>query len=59
MTTGGPDGASETVLSYLYKQAYDNASYGYGMAIGAVVFVVSFLLSAVINHVTKRDVIQF
>ena len=30
MTSGGPDGASETVLSYLYKQAYNNASYGYG-----------------------------
>lgn len=59
MTTGGPDGASETVLSYLYKQAYDNASYGYGMAIGAAIFVLSFILSAVVNQVTKREVIEF
>lgn len=59
MTSGGPDGASETVLSYLYKQAYNNASYGYGMAIGATVFIISFVLSAVINHVTKRDVIEY
>lgn len=59
MTSGGPDGASETVLSYLYRQAYDNAAYGYGMAIGAVVFIGSFILSAVINMVTKRKSIQY
>lgn len=59
MTSGGPDGASETVLSYLYKQAYDNASYGYGMAIGAVIFIISFALSAIINMATKREVIEF
>lgn len=59
MTLGGPDGASETVLSYLYKQAYDNASYGYGMAIGATIFIISFALSAVVNAVTKREVIEF
>lgn len=59
MTSGGPDGASETVLSYLYRQAYNNASYGYGMAIGATIFIGSFILSAVINFVTKRKVIQY
>lgn len=59
MTSGGPDGASETVLSYLYKQAYDNASYGYGMAIGAVIFILSFALSAAVNMATKREVIEF
>lgn len=59
MTSGGPDGASETVLSYLYKQAYDNASYGYGMAIGAVIFILSFALSTAVNMATKREVIEF
>ncbi len=59
MTGGGPDGASEVFLSYLYKQAYNNASYGYGMAIGVVVFLFSFALSAIINKATKRDVIQY
>ena len=58
MTQGGPDGASETVLGYLYGQAYTNASYGYGMAIGAVVFIVSFILSALVNKVTERDVLE-
>lgn len=58
MTNGGPDGASETVLGYLYKQAYNNASYGYGMAIGVVVFIVSYAISAIINKVTARGVIE-
>lgn len=58
LTSGGPGGSSEVFLSYLYKQSYDNASYGYGMAIGVIVFVFSFALSAIINRVTKRDTIQ-
>jgi len=59
MTSGGPDGASEVFLSYMYKQAYNNASYGYGMAIGVVVFLFSFILAAVINQATKRDTLQY
>lgn len=55
MTGGGPDGASETVLSYMYLQAYNRSSYGYGMAIGTVVFLLSFALSWAINKVTERD----
>lgn len=59
MTSGGPNGASEVALSYMYKQAYTNSSYGYGMAIGAVVFVFSFALSALVNAVTKREPLEF
>lgn len=55
MTGGGPNGASEVALSYMYKQSYTNSSYGYGMAIGVVVFLFSFLLSALVNSVTKRE----
>nr|WP_300004369.1 sugar ABC transporter permease [Tissierella sp.] len=59
MTLGGPDGSSEVFLSYMYKQAYTNASYGYGMAIGATIFVFSFALSAIINKITEREPLQF
>ncbi len=58
MTGGGPDGASEVFLSYMYNQAYTNSSYGYGMAIGVVVFLFSFALSALVNLVTKRETIE-
>ena len=59
MTNGNPDGASNVFLSYMYQEAYTNSSYGYGMAIGAVVFIFSFALAGVLNAVTKRDEIEF
>ncbi|MGL5540807.1 MAG: carbohydrate ABC transporter permease [Erysipelotrichaceae bacterium] len=59
MTSGGPDGSSEVFLSYMYKQAYTNSSYGYGMAIGVVVFLFSFGLAATVNGVTKRDHLEY
>lgn len=54
MTGGGPDGASEVLLSYMYKQAYTNSSYGYGMAIGTVVFIFSFALAGIVNLLTRQ-----
>ncbi len=59
MTSGKPDGASEVFLSYMYSQAYTNSSYGYGMAIGVVVFIFSFALSAIVNGVTKREPLEY
>ncbi len=59
MTSGGPNGASEVALSYMYKQAYTNSTYGYGMAIGALVFLFSFGLSALVNLVTRREPLEF
>lgn len=59
MTGGGPDGSSEVLLSYMYKQAYTNSSYGYGMAIGVVIFAFSFLLSLLVSRATRREPLQF
>lgn len=59
MTNGGPDGASNVFLSYMYQEAYTNSSYGYGMAIGSVVFIFSFALAGILNLVTKREEVEF
>ena len=59
MTGGGPDGSSEVFLFYMYDQAYTNSTYGYGMAIGVIVFIFSFALSSIINRATKREVLEF
>ena len=59
MTGGGRDGSTEVSLFYMYQQAYTNSTYGYGMAIGVIVFLFSFILSTIINRVTKREVIEF
>ena len=58
MTSGGPDGSTEVFLSYMYKQAYTNSSYGYGMAIGVLIFIFSFALSGLVNLITKRETIE-
>ena len=58
MTSGGPNGASEVALSYMYGQT-DAGLYGYSMAIGVVVFLFSFALSALVNRATKRTPLEF
>ena len=59
MTNGGPDGASNVFLSYMYQEAYTNSSYGYGMAICVMVFLFSFALAGILNVATKRQEIEF
>ena len=59
MSDGGPNGSTEVALNYMYKQAYGASVYGYGMAIGVIVFIFSFILSAVVNKATDREVLEF
>ena len=58
MSDGGPNGKTEVFLNYMYKQAYGNGAYGYGMAIGVVVFIFSFVLSGIVNKITDREVYE-
>ena len=53
-----PNGKTEVFLNYMYKQAYGNGAYGYGMAIGVVVFIFSFVLAAIVNKITDREVYE-
>ena len=59
MTGGGPNNASNVSLLYMYNQKNLGGGYGYAMAIGVVIFLVSFGLSALVNKVTERDVLEF
>lgn len=59
MSNGGPNGKTEVFLNYMYKQAYGAGVYGYGMAIGVVVFLFSFVLAAIVNKITDREVLEF
>ena len=59
MTGGGPNNASNVALLYMYNQKNLGGGYGYAMAIGVVIFVVSFGLSALVNKVTERDVLEY
>ena len=50
-------GMADVGLSFMYNQK-DAGLYGYSMAAGVVLFLFSFLLSAAVNKVTKRDVLE-
>lgn len=54
MTAGGPDRHSEVVMTYLYGQAFTNSNFGYAMAIGVFIFIVSLLLALISNKLTER-----
>lgn len=58
MTSGGPNGASDVALNYMYSQK-DAGLFGYSMAIGVVIFLFSFALSALVNKVTEREPLEF
>ncbi len=50
-------GMADVGLSFMYNQK-DAGLYGYSMAAGVVIFLFSFLLSALVNQVTRRDVLE-
>nr|WP_325304497.1 sugar ABC transporter permease [uncultured Oscillibacter sp.] len=50
-------GMADVGLSFMYAQK-DAGLYGYSMAAGVVIFLFSFLLSALVNWVTKREVLE-
>ena len=59
MTGGGPNNASNVALLYMYNQKNLGGGYGYAMAIGVLIFLVSFGLSALVNKVTEREVLEY
>ena len=59
MTGGGPNNASNVALLYMYNQKNLGGGYGYAMAIGVIIFLVSFGLSALVNKVTEREVLEY
>ena len=44
---------------YMYNQKNLGGGYGYAMAIGVVIFVLSFGLSALVNKVTEREILEY
>lgn len=51
-------GMLDVGLSFMYNQK-DAGLYGYSMAAGVVIFLFSFLLSALVNWATKREPLEF
>jgi ABC-type sugar transport system permease subunit len=55
MTRGGPDRASETMLTYLYEQAFTNGQFGYATAVAVGNFAVVMAVTIVVLVAFRRD----
>ena len=59
MTQGGPDNASHTLGTWLYKSAFFNDQLGYAAAIGSVIFAITFVTSIVQLRLARGRTVQF
>lgn len=57
-SSGGAASASKVTLVYMYDMK-NSGLYGYSMAVGVAIFIISFALSAFVNWVTKREVLEY
>lgn len=55
MTGGGPNGASEVIASYMYKEAFKLNNFGYGSAIGFGLLVICLLMTWLTSKFTKSN----
>ncbi len=55
MTGGGPNGASEVIASYMYKQAFASYNFGYGSAIGFALLLFCLLVTLLIRKLTATN----
>jgi N-acetylglucosamine transport system permease protein len=55
MTQGGPDRATEVMLTYLYEQAFKHSDFGYATALAIVNFMVVMALSGAILALLRHN----
>lgn len=60
LTGGGPNGASEVIASYMYKEAFKTYDFGYGSAVGFALLVICLVMTWLISKLTQsKDAGQF
>ena len=60
MTGGGPNGASEVMASYMYKEAFKSYNFGYGSAVGFALLLITLILTWLITKLTaSKEEIQY
>lgn len=57
LTTEGSLG-TESLFNYMFSKA-SGGQYSYGMAIGVIAFVFTFILAATVNKISERDVYEY
>ncbi len=60
MTGGGPNGASEVMASYMYKEAFELNNFGYASAVGFGLLVICLAMTWLTSRLTKsNDNVQY
>ncbi|MCM3600452.1 sugar ABC transporter permease [Robertmurraya korlensis] len=60
LTGGGPNGASEVMASYMYREAFSKYNFGYGSAIGFGLLVICLIMTWLIQKLlTSKEDVQF
>jgi N-acetylglucosamine transport system permease protein len=55
MTEGGPNRATETLLTLLYKAAFKESEFGYGTSVAVANFALAMALAAVLMFVFRKN----
>jgi raffinose/stachyose/melibiose transport system permease protein len=59
MTAGGPNNASHTLGSWLYKSAFFNSQMGYASAIAVVIFTITLVTAAVQLWISRGRTVEY
>lgn len=59
ITNGGPLGRTEVLLSYMYKQAFNNFDFGYASAISVIMGLMIFLITWRQQRLIGKEKIEF
>ncbi len=54
MTGGGPLGSTETLVYFIYNQAFDKLNAGYASAAGTILFLISMFFSVVNIYLSRK-----
>lgn len=55
LTGGGPNHASETIMSYMYTTTFTAQTYGYGMTIGVAEFILAVIVTMISLKISKKE----
>lgn len=54
MTGGGPEGASELMATYMYRNVFSSFQLGYGSTVASGMFIIVILIASVLLRFSKR-----
>ena len=56
LTGGGPNHASQTMVSYMFTTTFISRLYGYGMAVAVLQFIIAITFSLIFLRLTRKEV---